>query len=156
MEMIFSRNHVKIGTEVLIASVLLGLSALVRIPLGPVPFTLQTFALFVIALRMTPSLALSSVLLYLAYHTALYPMWIVGPTAGYLFAFPLVAFFSSFLAQKYSPLFSVVLGQIILYLCGVSWLSLFVGPSSAIWGGMVLFLISDCCKFCAAILFVKK
>lgn len=156
MEIVFSQSQVRTWMKILVASSVLGLSALVRISCGPVPFTLQTCALFIIALRLPPKSAFLSVMAYLAYHTAVHPLWIVGPTAGYLIAFPFAAYLVAQCAQKISPFLAVFLGQGVIYALGVSWLSSFVGLSSAWWQGVVLFLIPDLCKAIASVLFIRS
>jgi len=155
MEMIFSQKQVRTWMTILVASSLLGLSALVRVSCGPVPFTLQTFVLFAIALRLSPKLAFLSVMGYLGYHTAVHPLWVVGPTAGYLVSFPIAAYLVASLAQKISPFIAVLLGQVVIYALGLLWLTPFGGASFAWSQGIVLFLIPDLCKAFASVLFVR-
>lgn len=75
---------------------LLSVSAWVTLPLGPVPFTLQTMALSALVIAVTPGEAILSVGLYLVLGAAGLPIFshfgagivqIAGPTGGYLWGF---------------------------------------------------------------------
>jgi len=72
--------------------------AQIQIPMYPVPMTLQTFAVLLIAAAMGPWRALSSMGLYVALGAAGLPVFAgakalgqVVPTAGYLFGFAVAA-----------------------------------------------------------------
>ena len=86
------RDITRVGASV----ALLTLSAWVTIPLGPVPFTLQTMALAFVALALTPPQAIGSVALYVALGSLGLPLFsgmrggpsiIVGPTGGFISGF---------------------------------------------------------------------
>ena len=75
---------------------LLAVSAWVTVPLGPVPFTLQTFVLALIPQVMGPRDAFFTVMVYLLLGAAGVPVFsgfqgglgvILGPTGGYLLGF---------------------------------------------------------------------
>lgn len=75
---------------------LLTVSAWVTVPLGPVPFTLQTFVLALIPQVMGPRDAFFTVMVYLLLGAAGVPVFsgfqgglgvILGPTGGYLLGF---------------------------------------------------------------------
>src|SRR5436305_774791 len=76
------------------------LGSLAKIPFFPVPFTLQTLALFILALTQSPKQACGSALCYLLLATLGLPVfcgrsnpfWILGKCGGYLVAFPLAAY----------------------------------------------------------------
>ena len=90
------------GLLSVVAAVLaLALASQIRLPLpgNPVPITLQTLALMVVASRSGPALATTATVGWLALGTAGLPMfaggasgtaWLLVPTAGYLLAFPFV------------------------------------------------------------------
>ena len=69
--------------------------------LHPVPVTLQTMAVILVGLTLGPSLGFSALLLYLAEGAIGLPVFspngpggiaqLLGPTAGYLFSYPLAA-----------------------------------------------------------------
>lgn len=155
MEAVFSQRILREWTVVAVAAVFLGLSALVRVPCGVVPFTLQTLALFSIALHLSPRMALLSVLAYLGMHTSVHPLWMIGPKAGYLIGFPIAAYVVSSIKETRSPLLAVFVGQMIVYACGFSWLSSFIGMSNAWVYGVLVFMAPDLCKALAAV-YAKK
>ncbi len=140
----------------LLGSCLIALCSLIWIPFYPVSFTMQTFAIFLIALRFSPKQSVLSVLGYLLFHTFANPLWMVGNCAGYLIAFPFAAFLTSYLVRKGSPIIALFAGQIIIYLFGFFGLMLFIGPYEAFMKGIVLFLGTDLMKNIAAIHIHRK
>jgi biotin transport system substrate-specific component len=85
------------------ATAFVAICAHVSVPLffTPVPVTLQTFAVILIGLTLGPTLGFSAMALYLAEGAMGLPVFsphglggaaqLVGPTAGYLFSYPLAA-----------------------------------------------------------------
>lgn len=72
---------------------LMAVSAWVSVPLGPVPFTLQTFAMVFALIALTPKQCIASIACYLAIGTIGIPVFasmrsgigvILGPTGGFL------------------------------------------------------------------------
>src|SRR6185437_8955054 len=89
----------------------LGLTACswLSIPMEPVPVTMQTYAVIVIGALMGPRLGALTVIAWLSEavlglpvlaHGAGGVLPFVGPTAGYLFSFPVVAAFVGWLAER--------------------------------------------------------
>jgi len=79
---------------------LLAVSAQIQLPVGPVPFTLQTLALLIIVLALSPGAAIAAVAGYLVLGAIGLPVgagfkagaaWLIGPTGGFLFGFLLAA-----------------------------------------------------------------
>lgn len=101
------------GTVVL-ATAFLAICAHVAIPLpfSPVPLTLQTFAVLLIALTFSPAMAGSTLALYLAEGVCGLPVFapstlgltgmaqLMGPTGGYLLAYPIAAVCTAMLAAR--------------------------------------------------------
>ncbi|CCB88189.1 putative biotin transporter BioY [Simkania negevensis Z] len=123
--------------------------------IGPVPVTLQTLAIFLLAFFQGGQKAALSTCLYLGAATvglpvlsgwSVNPLWMIGPCGGYLVAFPIAAFLIGKLAnyRKSSSylwlLFSVLVGQVVIYLLGVSWLAIQIGFRLAIDVGLLPFL----------------
>jgi len=137
----------------------ISLLAQIKIPFYPVPATLQTFAIFLLALTQRPLTAALSLLFYLIAATAglpvlaggaMHPLWMVGPTAGYLLAFPLAAYVASKIGYQKESLFirfgALLSAQVIIYTLGFIWLSTFIGAKRAWMGGVVFFLPSALLK----------
>lgn len=140
----------------------------VEVLIGPVPVTMQTLAIFLLAFFQGGQKAALSTCLYLGAATvglpvlsgwSVNPLWMIGPCGGYLVAFPIAAFMIGKLAAYHKRssywwlLFSVLVGQLVIYLLGVSWLAIQMGFDAAIWSGLVPFLWPALLKMiCAAAL----
>jgi len=138
-------------------NLLLILSSKIAIPLQPVPVTLQTTAIFFIAMIYGWRLGLATLSIYLteafvglpvfAGHVAGYQI-LFGPTSGYLAGFVIATVISGFLAEYgwgkhgWTALLAQLAALIPLYFLGVSILTLFTHHlSQAIQLGFMPFLI---------------
>jgi len=137
------------------------------IPTTPVPITLQTFALFILALTLPPRVCLLSTLLYLFEATVglpvlgtVHPLWFLGPCAGYLFAFPIASFVMSQIAYNRSSMimqaFALLSGLAIIYGLGFFVLSGFVGAATAFHSGVLFFVHIDLIKIALAITIIRS
>lgn len=101
------------GGIVLAGSVFVAVCAHVVLPLSftPVPLTLQTFAVVVLGLMLSPRLAAGTLLAYLAEGAVGLPVFspapmigglahLLGPTGGYLLAYPAAAGLISILVRR--------------------------------------------------------
>ncbi len=139
------------------------LGSLIRIPYQPVPFTLQTLALFILALTQSPKQAFASSICYLLCATIGLPvlggkinfLWMTGKCGGYLLAFPIASYLMARLAQKWPPLFSLICGQVVIFTLGWIWLIPFLGVKAAFTKGVLIFIPSGFFKMFAAIAYVK-
>lgn len=156
--------------EVLLGSCLLALSAQVsiQVPLSPVPFTLQTAALFLLSAILGPKKAFCAVLAYLAEGALGLPVFaqgmggaavLIGPRAGYLAGFALATLVAGGLASETKSFvrlsLSFATSLLVIYTLGFSWLSLFMAPADAFALGVVPFLFGDVMKVLAAAALVK-
>ena len=140
-------------TKALLLSLVIAMAAKVAIPFWPVPMTLHAFAVTTIALTATRTVALASVIAYLAAIAIGLPVgasgaglaYFAGPTGGYLIGFlPMVWVMGALknTRMNITELFFVSLaGQAVLYTCGVAWLSTGLGLTGAIAAGLVPFLL---------------
>jgi biotin transport system substrate-specific component len=154
---------------VLGGTLLLALSAQVAIPLpfSPVPLTLQPLAILLIGAAFGPARAAATATLYLLEGAAGLPVfsqghggmiWLAGPTAGYLFAFPLAAAIAGWAAERRwtrNPLSAVpamTLALATIHAGGWSWLvaALGVPPAAAFAAGVAPFLLADAIKVALA------
>ncbi|MDZ7688164.1 MAG: biotin transporter BioY [Halobacteriales archaeon] len=92
-----------------VLAALTGAGALLSVPLGPVPFTLQTFFVVLAGFVLGARWGFVSVTLYLLLGVAGLPVFaggsagagvILGPTGGYLVAFPFGAAVAGFIAER--------------------------------------------------------
>ena len=148
--------------QVLCGSAVLAASARIATPFMTVPTTLQTYALLVLAVVFGPRLAAASAVTYLVEGLAGLPVFaagaggplvFVGPTAGYLIAFPFVAFLVGRLypvATRRFPLLGAVLLMVgahaTIIASGVAWLTSSVGFSTALAVGAVPFVAGTLVK----------
>ena len=102
-------------------SLLTVIGAQVAIPVNPVPFTLQTMIVLLAGALLGPKNGAYSQLIYLAAGAIGLPVFaggtlgigiLFGTTGGYLLAFPLGAFLTGYLVQKYKSYIGVILSMI--------------------------------------------
>src|SRR5690606_31791692 len=110
-------------------------------PVKPVPFTLQTMMVVLAGAFLGSKNGAYSQIIYLAIGAAGLPVFaqtsdglmgfakLLGPTGGYLFAFPAAAFFTGLIIEKYKSYIAVTaamfLGNAIVILSGTSFLFTF-------------------------------
>src|SRR5947209_12474071 len=129
---------------VVAASLLVAFAAQVsfRVPFSPVPFTLQDLAVLLVGITLGSRLGAAALALYLAEGALGLPVFspaagpsgilhLLGPTGGYLLAYPLVAYLAGLrLSTLRHPLLRTLvpptLAQSALYIGGASWLAFFI------------------------------
>jgi len=148
-------SQVKTACLALLGCGLITLCSLVKIPFFPIPFTLQTLAVFILLLTMTPRQALYSTLCYLGCATiglpvlsggVAYAFWFLGKSGGYLVAFPLAAYVGAYLVKKGRPLYGLLFAISSIFTLGFLWLLPFFGPTIAWTKGVLLFIPSELLK----------
>lgn len=143
------------------AVALLAVSAWVTVPVGPVPFTLQTMAVTFVALSMTPRRAMTSICCYVLVGAVGVPVFsgfrggvgvIAGPTGGFVIGFVFgVAAAGAILAWRRTRLtegLAAFVAVAVSYLLGWAWLmvSAHLGAVAALMAGCVPFVIPDVVK----------
>ncbi len=119
-------------------SLLVALSAQIVIPIGPVPITAQTFAVLLTGALLGSRLGAAAIIVYLAEGAIGLPFFygghgglghILGPTGGYLVAFPAAAFITGAFAENgwdkrfISAVAAMAVGSIVILLAGWVWFS---------------------------------
>ena len=159
---------------VLFVAILTAAAAQVSLPLPftPVPFTFQPMVVLVGATALGARLGAASQVLYLALGLAGLPVFaaspvlaqgaarLLGPTGGYLMAYPLAAFVAGafgehgFDRRYVTAVLAMICGLAIVFLGGVSWLALVVQPArgfpGAVSTGLVPFIVPDVVKLLVA------
>ena len=142
------------------------LGARLKVDLFPVPFTMHVFFIILAALTLGGRLGALSQLLYLAaglvglpvFAGGGGPLYLLGPTGGYLVGFPIAAGVAGWLAEGRDTFLgrflAAMAGVVVIYLCGVSWLGFWLGDPSQAWRvGVLIFVGVDMAKaFLAALL----
>lgn len=153
----------KVGVGVL----LLALLAQVRIQIGPVPITGQTFGVLLIGAGYGLSLGLSTVLTYLLLAALGLPLfaggasglaYLAGPTGGYLVGFVFAtALLGLFVRRGWdrsltSCAVAMLVASVVIYLPGLAWLKVLLGLDwpATIQAGLTPFLGGDLVKLVVA------
>jgi acetyl-CoA C-acetyltransferase len=142
----------------------------VPLPGTPVPVTLQPLAVLLVGGLLGPTLGAASMILYLALGAAGLPVFtpyglpgiarLLGPTGGYLLAYPVAAFAVGKLAgdgRRYGRLAGAVLsGLVLIHLGGLAQLIIITGSAqSAVRLGTAPFVLSDLGKVAVAVLVLR-
>jgi biotin transport system substrate-specific component len=162
------------ASAVLFVTLLTIVAAQVSIPLPftPVPFTFQPMVVLVGAAALGARLGAASQALYLMLGILGLPVFaaspvlsqgiarILGPTGGYLMAYPAAAFAAGWLAERgfdrryATEVVAMICGLAIVFAGGVSWLALYVQPGRGLAGalaaGFYPFVLPDLVKLLAA------
>ena len=169
MELIKQNSQTRIFKSLIViflGSILLTISAKVKIPFYPVPMTMQTFTVILIGAIYGWKLGLSTVMLYLIEGALGLPVfagtpekglglaYMIGPTMGYLIGFLpaviIVGYFHKKIESKNSSLiknFLLILISIsFIYLFGAIWLSNFTGWDKVLALGVYPFLPAEIFK----------
>jgi biotin transport system substrate-specific component len=116
----------------------------VPLPGTSVPFTLQIVAVMLSGVILGPRLGAGSQVLYLAVGLAGLPVFVagggpvylLGPTGGYLIAFPLAAAAAGFFASRFSGIAWMMLGcaiaVLVVHVGGASWIAITLGRDAAL------------------------
>jgi biotin transport system substrate-specific component len=156
---------VRVGI-VLACVLLLAMASWAVVPMYPVPMTLQTLALFVIAALAGPRMTVEVVIVWLLCAAIGLPVlagftggWqaFTGPTAGFLLAFLVVAPVVAWAAPKTKggDLFALFLAAHVAVLAiGWAWLATTVGPGKAFAAGVQPFFFGAIVKSVAATIIV--
>lgn len=120
-------------------SLLIALSAQIVIPVGPVPITAQTFAVLLTGALLGSRLGAMAIIVYLIEGAGGLPFFhggrsgiphLLGPTGGYLIAFPAAAFITGAFAEhgwdkRFSTAAaSMAIGSVVIMLSGWVWFAL--------------------------------
>jgi len=167
------------AASVLFVTVLTAAAAQISVPLPftQVPFTFQPLVVLVGGLVLGSRLGCASQVLYLMAGIAGLPVFaasavlppgllrLVGPTGGYLMAYPVAAFLVGYLAERGfarrygSSVGAMLVGLAVIYASGALWLAYFartasgsaaVGWTAALATGVYPFVVVDVVKLAAA------
>ena len=171
MELIKSnqlQKVLKIFLLVFFGSILLTISAKIKIPFYPVPMTMQTFKVFIIGMSYGWKLAFSTLVIYLFEGALGLPvfakggglLYLTGPTAGYLYGMTIAAGVIGIFAELgynnsyFKSLVSLSIATFIIFLCGVGYLGSLIGYDKALAGGLYPFIPSELFKIALAIVLI--
>jgi len=129
---------------VFVFSLLTALAAQIVIPVGPVPITAQTFAVLLTGALLGSRLGAMAMIVYLVEGASGLPFFygghggithLLGPTGGYLVAFPAAAFVTGAFAENgwdkrfLTAVVAMAVGSIVILLAGLAWFSVLMQTS---------------------------
>ena len=166
---------------VLVGTAILAISAKIKVPFWPVPMTLQTLAVLLIGAAYGSRLAVATVVAYIAEGmlglpvftntppAVAGPLYMLGPTAGFIMSWVLVAAIVGFATDRGWDRSALRLGAAMLvavvvqFACGFAWLAWFaalpngaagIGAAHAFAGGVAPFILGDTLKVVLAALVI--
>jgi len=146
------------------ASLFVALCAHIAIPLPgtPVPLTVQNFAVLLVGLVLGSRRGFAALTLYLAEGAMGMPVFspigaggiaqLLGPTGGFLLAYPLVAWVAGFIMEHGRKNFARaamggLLGEVVLFTGGLAWLAVLThSVAQAFRWGLYWFLFAEVIK----------
>ncbi len=152
---------------VVAASAVIAIAAQIAIdvPFSPVPLTMQPLAVLLVGVVLGSKRGAAAAALYLFEGASGAPVfaqfhggsaWLVGPTAGYLWSYPLAAFVAGWFSEKNwgSTVVRAVSGMLlalaVIYAGGWSWLAVLMGSRTAFVAGVAPFVTADVVKIAIA------
>ncbi|KQT66262.1 MULTISPECIES: biotin transporter BioY [unclassified Aureimonas] len=147
---------------VLAGTLVLALSSYVEVPMIPVPITLQTLAVTLIGALYGWRLGAVTIAAWLVEGALGLPVlaggaagaaYFVGPTGGYLFAFPIVGALVGWLAERGwngnrvgLAFLSMLAGNALCLVLGAAWLAASIGVESAVVYCVTPFIVGGVLK----------
>ncbi len=175
MELIKQNSLTQIIKSILvifIGSIILAISAKVKIPFYPVPMTMQTFVVLFLGISFGYKIALATVTLYLLEGIIGMPVfsnspergvglvYFTGPTMGYLIGFLSACFLTSYIKNEdnYFTIFMKLIFSVsTIYILGVLWLGTLIGWDKPILElGVMPFLLAEIFKILLLTILTKK
>lgn len=165
-----SRRLAAIGVFGFAAALAAASQIAVPLPGTPVPVTLQPMLVVLAGLMLGPRLGLASVLVFLTAGAAGLPVFtpggapgilrFVGPTGGFLIAYPVAAVIAGYVSAHRPTLTgrwaAAMLGMLVIFTGGLAQLSVYLGGvSQAVVAGVTPFVLLDVVKALVAALIAR-
>ena len=157
---------------ILVGSILLAISAKIKVPFYPVPMTMQTFMVLIIGVTLGWRLGVATVGLYLFEGILGLPVfsgtpekgigliYFTGPTMGYLIGFLFATFFAGFFNYGKSTIINflkITFATSFIYIIGMFWLGGLIGWDKPIFDlGAKPFLLAELLKILLVTLVIAK
>ena len=175
MELIKNLKEVSLAKNLFLAivgTILLAISAKIKIPFWPVPMTMQTFVVLLLGVLYGWKLGLFTVSLYLLEGIAGLPVfagtpekgigfvYFTGPTMGYLIGFLIsvsLAGFFTFSNNFAKNFIKLIFSVSFIYLLGLIWLGSLIGWDKPIFSlGAKPFLLAEIFKILLLAILIPK
>ena len=172
IKLISSSKLVKSVIVVFLGSIILAISAKIKIPFYPVPMTMQTFIVLFLGISFGYKIGIATVSLYLFEGIIGLPVfsnspergiglaYFTGPTMGYLLGFISSCYLASFIKinDNYLIIFlKLIISVSTIYILGVLWLGYIIGwEKPLVELGVTPFLLAEIFKVTLIALLSKK
>ena len=159
---ISNNKLIKIFLICIMGSILLTISAKIKIPFYPVPMTMQTFVVLFLGISFGYKIGVATIFLYLLEGIVGLPVfsnspekgigisYFIGPTMGYLIGFVFACFLAGYFKYNSNHLFNffkILISTSIIYLFGVIWLGILIGFDKPIFKlGVAPFIYAELFK----------
>ena len=158
-----ARSAVSIGCFAILIALLSRLS--VPVPFSPVPATGQTLGVLLAGAFLGSRRGAAAVLFYTGcgvsglpvFAMGAGPLYLFGPTGGFLVGFVASAWLVGRLAERgltrrvWSSALVMIAGSLLIHAFGMLWLSVLLGFSGAVRAGLVPFIPGDILKLATAV-----
>ncbi|RUU54671.1 biotin transporter BioY [Mesorhizobium sp. M7A.T.Ca.TU.009.01.1.1] len=147
---------------VVLGTLFLTLASYIEVPMVPVPVNMQTFVVTLIGALYGWRLGALTIVAWLVEGAVGFPVLsggaagaahFVGPTGGYLFAFPLVGALVGWLAERgwngkrvMLAFVAMLLGNLAGLVLGTAWLAVMIGAEQAVTFGFLPFIVGGLLK----------
>ena len=132
-------------------------SANITLPVKPVAVTLHTLVVMIIGLTYSRKESIATITSYLTCGALGMPffgnmnggiLYLMGPVGGYYLGMVLACYAMPYLKEKYNlaNLYNCIIGQILIYVPGVIWLSTFIGLEASLYKGFLVYIPSGIVK----------
>ena len=163
---------VKLTLISIVGSILITISAKIKIPFYPVPMTMQTFTILLIGITLGYKIGLATVMLYLFEGIIGLPVfanspekgigiaYFIGPTMGYLIGFLIAVYLAgSFKYDKglVNTFIKLIFSVSFIYCFGLVWLGILIGWDKPIFKlGAQPFLLAELFKILLLMFLTQK
>jgi len=172
IKIIPNQKVIKYLLTIFLGSLLLTISAKIKIPFYPVPMTMQTFIVIFMGVTFGWKIGLATISLYLFEGVIGFPVfagtpekgvglaYFVGPTMGYLIGFLFATFLAGYLNLKkniFIVFLKLILSVSTIYIFGILWLGNLIGWDKPVFQlGLMPFLLAELFKISLLTILTRK
>ena len=172
IKVLSNQKVIKYLLTIFLGSLLLTISAKIKIPFYPVPMTMQTFVVVLMGVTFGWKIGVATISLYLLQGIIGFPVfagtpekglgliYFMGPTMGYLIGFLFATFLAGYLNLKiniFLIFLKLILSVSIIYILGILWLGHLIGWDKPLLElGLMPFLLAELFKISLLTILTKK